>query len=122
VNATTTTETSTDRANSAGADLYLERRGSGEPILFISGATGDAGHYRGVAAALADSFTTVAYDRRGNSRSTGAGPTTIAQQAEDAAALLEQLELAPAAVFGSSGKEGVDGSSPSEGLHTNLLQ
>jgi pimeloyl-ACP methyl ester carboxylesterase len=88
------------------SDLHHELRGSGPGVLFISGATGDAGHFARGAERLADEFTTVAYDRRGCSRSArlGAGEMMqIAAQADDAAALIEQLGLAPAIVFGSSG-------------------
>ncbi|HEV8599394.1 MAG TPA: hypothetical protein VGQ69_08555, partial [Gemmatimonadales bacterium] len=55
------------RAN--GTDLYYELRGSGSPLLLISGATGDAGHFERVASLLAGEFAVVTYDRRGNSRS-----------------------------------------------------
>lgn len=37
--------------------------------MFISGATGDAGHWNEVADALADEYTILTYDRRANSRS-----------------------------------------------------
>jgi pimeloyl-ACP methyl ester carboxylesterase len=86
-------------------ELYHEVRGDGPSVLFIMGSTGDAGHFAAVADALADEFTVVTYDRRGNSRS-GAPPgwtrTTVQEQAGDAAALLRALDLAPAAVVGSS--------------------
>jgi pimeloyl-ACP methyl ester carboxylesterase len=88
------------------SDLYRELRGSGPPVLFISGASGDAGHFAGAAARLADEFTVVAYDRRGCSRSAGLGDgetMSIATRADDAAALIEELGLAPAIVFGTSG-------------------
>jgi pimeloyl-ACP methyl ester carboxylesterase len=49
--------------------LYYEVRGGGPPVLFIMGATGDAGHFATVADQLADKFTVVTFDRRGNSRS-----------------------------------------------------
>lgn len=89
-----------------GTELYYERRGSGAPVLFISGATGDAGHFTQVAELLADEFTIVTYDRRGNSRSprpAGWTATSMDEQADDAAALLRALDLGPAAVFGTSG-------------------
>jgi pimeloyl-ACP methyl ester carboxylesterase len=89
-----------------GAQLYYERRGSGPSVLFISGATGDAGHFTRVAELLADEFTVVTYDRRGNSRSprpAGWTTTTMDEQADDAVVLLQALDLAPAAVFGTSG-------------------
>lgn len=92
--------------NANGTRLYYERRGSGPSVLFISGATGDAGHFTQVAEALADEFTIVTYDRRGNSRSprpAGWTATSMDEQADDAAALLEALDLAPAVVFGTSG-------------------
>jgi pimeloyl-ACP methyl ester carboxylesterase len=38
-------------------------------VLFISGATGDAGHWTKVADALAGEYTVLTYDRRANSRS-----------------------------------------------------
>ena len=89
-----------------GAELYYERRGSGPPVLFIPGATGDAGHFARVAELLAGEFTVVTYDRRGNSRSprpAGWTTTSMDEQADDAAGLLRALDLAPAAVFGTSG-------------------
>lgn len=89
-----------------GADLYCEMTGSGPAVLFIAGATGDAGHFAAVAPLLADEFTVVTYDRRGNSRSsatTTTGAAWMDEQADDAAALLDTLGLSPAAVFGTSG-------------------
>jgi pimeloyl-ACP methyl ester carboxylesterase len=88
-----------------GATLYYERRGSGPTVLFISGATGDAGHWTEVGHILADEDTVVTYDRRANSRSPrppGWDSTTSDEQADDAAALLTGLHLAPAVVFGTS--------------------
>jgi pimeloyl-ACP methyl ester carboxylesterase len=58
----------------------------------------------GVADALADEFTATAYDRRGNSRSprpTGWTQTSLAEQADDAAALLATLGQRPAVVVGT---------------------
>jgi pimeloyl-ACP methyl ester carboxylesterase len=69
------------------------------------GATGDAGHFETVADLLADEFTVLTYDRRGNGRSSrpdGWATTSAEEQADDAAALLDALGLAPAAVFGTS--------------------
>jgi pimeloyl-ACP methyl ester carboxylesterase len=88
-----------------GTTLYYERRGDGPPLLFISGGPGDAGFWPETADALADEYTVVSYDRRGNSRSprpeNWAG-TSVEEQADDAAALLEALDLAPAVVHGHS--------------------
>jgi pimeloyl-ACP methyl ester carboxylesterase len=88
-----------------GARIYYESRGRGPAVLFISGATGDAGHWSLVAPLLSDEFTVVTYDRRGNSRSprpVGWTATSIDEHADDAAGLIEALGLAPATVFGTS--------------------
>lgn len=89
-----------------GATLYFERRGLGPSVLLISGATGDAGHWTLVAEALANEFTVITYDRRENSRShrpPGWVATSVDEQADDAAGLLQALDLAPAVVVGTSG-------------------
>lgn len=89
-----------------GAELYYETRGSGSPVLFIQGATGDGGTFDRVADILANEFTVVTYDRRGNSRSPRPRnwtTTSMDEQADDAASLLRALNLSPAAVFGTSG-------------------
>src|ERR1700759_462675 len=88
-----------------GSELYHEIRGAGPPLLLIMGATGAAGHFERLADLFADEFTVVTYDRRGNGRSPrprGWAATSPEQQADDAAALLEALGLAPAAIFGTS--------------------
>jgi pimeloyl-ACP methyl ester carboxylesterase len=88
-----------------GTELYYELRGDGPSLLLISGATGDAGHWTGVAETLANEYTVITYDRRGNSRSPrplGWTSTTVDEQADDAAALLRGLDVAPAIVFGTS--------------------
>ncbi|MFC0602598.1 alpha/beta fold hydrolase [Streptomyces palmae] len=88
-----------------GARLYHEVRGSGPALLMISGAGGDAGYYRAVAQELADTFTVITYDRRGNSRSTGRSPEPmdLARQAADARGLIESVAGGHALVFGNSG-------------------
>lgn len=88
-----------------GAPIYHEVRGAGPTLVFISGSTGDAGHFDQVANALQDEFTVVTYDRRGNSRSRrpeGWDSTSVDEQADDAAGLIEALDGAPALVYGNS--------------------
>jgi pimeloyl-ACP methyl ester carboxylesterase len=88
-----------------GAELYHDVRGTGPPVLLIMGATGDGGHFDTLADLLADEFTVITYDRRGNGRSpapAGWQTTSPEEQADDAAALLDALGVGPAAVFGSS--------------------
>jgi len=85
--------------------LYCELRGSGPTVMFVSGATGDAGHWTAVAEALSDTFTVLTYDRRANSRSPRPQNWTAApidEQADDAAQLLGALDLAPAVAYGNS--------------------
>ena len=88
-----------------GTTLYCEVRGQGPPCLMIAAAVGDSGSYESVAEALADEFTVVTYDRRGHSRSPRPdnwASTSVQEQADDAAGLLQALDLAPAAAFGLS--------------------
>src|ERR1051326_851137 len=101
---TYTPKTGLRQAN--GTQLYHEARGTGPAVLFIAGATGDARHFERVAEELANEFTAVTYDRRGNSRSprpAGWNTTSTEEQADDAAALLTALGLTPAVIDGASG-------------------
>lgn len=88
-----------------GAEFYYEVRGSGPPVLLVAGGGLDGGTFDRLAEVLAREFTVVVYDRRGLSRSprpTRWIQTSIAEQAEDASALLQALQVAPAAVVGNS--------------------
>ncbi len=88
-----------------GAEIYHEIRGNGPPIFFVQGTTGDGGSFTRVADMLADEFTVVTYHRRGNSlspRPDGWTSTSVDEQADDLAALIQALDLAPAVVFGTS--------------------
>lgn len=92
-------------ASVRGADIYYEVHGSGPALLFIAGAFSDVKQFGKVVPLLADEFTCVTYDRRGYSRSNGFEdkPTTsVPDEADDAAALLEVLSVSPAAVYGIS--------------------
>jgi len=89
-----------------GADIYYERRGDGPPLLLITGGGGDAGYYSALADLMADRYTVLTYDRRGNSRSRLRGaPTavTMAAQSDDAVAVLRACGFSSAAVFGDGG-------------------
>ena len=89
-----------------GAKIYYEMQGSGPILLIIPGGPQDAGVFADVSRHLADRYTVVAYDPRGNSRSTFDGAPEELQldvQADDAAALIEALGGGPAYVFGTSG-------------------
>ena len=57
-----------------GASLYHEVRGSGPTLLLIPGGPTDAAIYTNFAPLLADKYTVVTCDPRGNSRSVLDGP------------------------------------------------
>jgi acetyltransferase/esterase len=87
------------------ARLYYEERGAGFPLLLVPGGSVDATHYAAVAERLADDFRVVTFDRRGNGRSPrppGWYATSIAEQADDVAGLIEALGMAPCAVWAGS--------------------
>ncbi|MEV4455888.1 alpha/beta hydrolase [Microbispora sp. NPDC049633] len=89
-----------------GARLYTESAGEGPALLLVPGGGGDAGMYEAVVAPLSRRFTVITYDRRGNSRSRladPAAPTSVAEQADDAVAVLGHYGVERAYVFGSSG-------------------
>ncbi|WP_051342209.1 alpha/beta fold hydrolase [Pseudonocardia spinosispora] len=88
-----------------GADIVYDRQGDGPALLMIAGGGGDAIRHAAVASLLADEYTVVSYDRRCNSRSSG-DPTVdldMAQQADDAAAVIRASGAREAYVFGNSG-------------------
>ena len=86
-------------------ELYHEVSGRGPVLLLIPGTPGDSGQFVSLTAALRDNFTVITYDRRGTSRSPrpdGWTTTSVAEQADDAAALLSQVTSEPALVYGTS--------------------
>jgi 3-oxoadipate enol-lactonase len=87
-----------------GLDLYYERAGSGPPLLFISGTGGDLRVQPNVfASPLPKAFDVLAYDQRGLGRTSKPDePYSMAQYADDAAALLIDQGLADALVLGVS--------------------
>jgi pimeloyl-ACP methyl ester carboxylesterase len=89
-----------------GATIHYETRGGGPVLLIIPGGPQDAGVFAGLAEELADRYTVVAFDPRGNSRSMFDGdqqPLDVDGQADDAAALIRAVGGGPAYVFGTSG-------------------
>ena len=89
-----------------GASIYYEVQGAGPLLVMIPGGPTDAGVFAGLAASLADRYTVVAYDPRGNSRSVfDAEPKeqNLDIHGDDAALLIKAIGDKPAYVFGSSG-------------------
>lgn len=98
--------TQTGMIRADGTSLYYERRGSGPALLMIAGGGGDAAYYTEVAERLADAYTVLTYDRRGNSRSKVEDPSLslrMDEQCEDALAVLAHHDLPSALIFGGSG-------------------
>jgi pimeloyl-ACP methyl ester carboxylesterase len=94
----------TGRVSTEGDELHYEVRGSGEPLLMIPGARGDAWWYAPIADVLADEYKVITYDRRANSRSTRHTPQNfeVSQQSRDAVAVLHAAGERSAFVFGTS--------------------
>ena len=91
------------RAN--GVRLYYEEHGQGAPILCIHGTSSSAMVWREAAIdTLGGLGRVITYDRRGCTRSERPEPyaTSVVQHAEDAAALIDALDAAPAVVIGRS--------------------
>jgi pimeloyl-ACP methyl ester carboxylesterase len=85
-------------------ELDYERTGSGPPLLTIMGMSGTALHWgEPFLELLREHFEVIVYDHRGVGASTPlSGPVTITQMAEDAAGLLDALEIDSAHVLGIS--------------------
>ena len=86
-----------------GAALHYEERGSGPPLLLVHGTGSYADVWSPVLDGLARTYRVIAYDRRGFARSSDAPRGALADQARDAAQLLEALDAFPATVVGWSG-------------------
>ncbi|MHB1132685.1 MAG: alpha/beta fold hydrolase [Chloroflexota bacterium] len=88
-----------------GTSLYVEEEGQGPPLLFIHGMCGRAQIWRDQISRLSTRFRCVAYDRRGHTRSPlgDVETRTVQMHADDAAALITAMGLAPAILVSSSG-------------------
>jgi len=90
---------------STGLDMYYEEQGSGEPLLLIMGTGADHRFWAAQVPAYAEKYRTIVYDSRGVGKTTvPADPTTcsMALMADDAAALLDALDIESAHVSGLS--------------------
>lgn len=86
-----------------GIDIYWEESGSGDPLLLIMGLAADSIVWMMQREAFAEHYRTIVFDNRGVGRtSKPAGPYTIAQMADDAAALLDAIGIERAHVVGVS--------------------
>jgi esterase len=88
-----------------GIRLYYEEHGEGAAIACIHGAGSSALVWTDAVEELARLGRVIAYDRRGCTRSERPEPyerTTVAEQGDDAAALLDALAAMPAVIVGRS--------------------
>jgi pimeloyl-ACP methyl ester carboxylesterase len=89
----------------AGVALHYEERGEGAPLLVVHAMGSDAAAWAAALGELARgaALRAIAYDRRGYGSSGAPEPyaaTTIQEQSQDAAALLEALDAVPALLVG----------------------
>jgi len=83
--------------------LFYETQGEGEPLLLIYGLAGRGNGFLYQTPELSKHFRTITYDNRGVGESDQPEePYSIAQMADDAAALLGALGIESANVFGVS--------------------
>lgn len=88
----------------AGVALHYVERGEGPSVLVVHGMASSAASWDGALDALAQAGArAIAYDRRGYGASGAPEPyaaTTVQEQAQDGAALLDALDAAPALLIG----------------------
>lgn len=86
-----------------GIDVYYEEQGSGDPLLLIMGLAADSLAWMFQLPDFSKHFRTIVFDNRGVGRSSKpAGPYSIAAMAEDAAGVLDALDIRRAHVVGVS--------------------
>jgi len=84
-------------------DVYYEQHGKGDPLLLIMGLAADSTAWMFQLPAFAEHYRTIVFDNRGVGRSSKpSGPYTIHEMADDAARLLDTLDVARAHVVGVS--------------------
>ncbi len=95
--------TRTGTVHTEGANIVYDYEGDGPLLLTIAGGGGDGSRYAPISHILANEYTIVSYDRRGNSRSTGdtSVDMDMAQSARDAAAVIRAMGVEKAYVFGN---------------------
>ena len=77
-----------------GFATYYEESGSGEPIVFIVGLSGDLQVWRFQVAELSKTHRVITYDNRGAGRTSAPDePYSISQMADDLTGLLDHLEI-----------------------------
>jgi pimeloyl-ACP methyl ester carboxylesterase len=86
-----------------GVALAVQESGSGEPVVFVHGTATSRNVWQETIAALGDAVRAISYDRRAYGDSGAPEPyggTTVGEQADDLAELIESLDAAPALLVG----------------------
>jgi pimeloyl-ACP methyl ester carboxylesterase len=87
-----------------GVEIAWSERGEGPPVLLVHETAATGAVWDAVCEALAPRARAISYDRRGwgaSSAPEGYRRTTVEEQSEDAVALLEAAEAAPAVLVGA---------------------
>jgi pimeloyl-ACP methyl ester carboxylesterase len=87
-----------------GVELAWRERGEGTPVLLIHETAASAEAWEPVAEAISGRARAISYDRRGWGKSSapdGYRRTTVEEQSEDAAALIEALDAGPVVACGA---------------------
>jgi pimeloyl-ACP methyl ester carboxylesterase len=92
-----------DQVRAGKVDFWVERRGQGPEVLFISGLADPVEAWQFQLDGLQGRYRLTAYDNRGVGRTPmGEEPHTVPAAADDAAALLQALGVPAAHVVGHS--------------------
>jgi pimeloyl-ACP methyl ester carboxylesterase len=87
-----------------GVEIAWSERGQGSPVLLIHETAVSSSAWEAVSDAISGRARAISYDRRGWGRSTapeGYRRTTVEEQSEDAAALVEALDAGPVLATGA---------------------
>src|SRR5215208_1079493 len=87
-----------------GVEIAWKERGRGAPLLLIHETAANSPVWDGVSEAISSRARAISYDRRGWGRSTapvGYRRTTVEEQSEDAAALIEAIHAGPIVACGA---------------------
>src|SRR5215204_6942349 len=87
-----------------GVEIAWSARGEGAPLLLIHESAATAEVWKPLSQAIGDRARAISYDRRGWGRSSAPEDyrrTTVEEQSEDAAALIESLDAAPIVAVGA---------------------
>jgi pimeloyl-ACP methyl ester carboxylesterase len=91
------------RVEAGGVELAVDDRGDGPPVVFVHGIAAGRSTWRETIDVLGDEVRAIAYDRRAYGDSGAPEPyagTTVGEQADDLAALIQALDAAPAVLVG----------------------